>query len=137
VPVLAVVGLWAARVMQYGLLQESNVQSFEPERLLVVLGTALRLLWIPAWYGLAGVVILLPLLLLARRSRPWALVAAGQLGLYLFIYLSSPHDPEWYVISNFPRLLLHVVPALLVAALAAASAWIDRPAAASAAEARG
>ncbi len=77
------------------------------------------------WSGLA-VAALLPLpLLFALRARAFAVAAILQLGFYGYVYLSALSDQRFYVLSTFPRLALHVLPAALVAA---AAAWLrERP----------
>ncbi len=126
-PVTLVVLPWILRCLQYGLFEESNAEQFDPGRLGTVLATAWRLLWIPDWFAFPGVVLLLPWLLARRSSRWWVLPGALLLGVYLSIYLVSPHEPAMYVTSNFPRLLLHVVPVFLMGlVVAAAGSATDR-----------
>jgi hypothetical protein len=65
------------------------------------------------------VLLTLPLLLLVRRTRPVAAVAGLQLLFYLWIYFSAPLDTEFQVISSFPRLAMHLVPAVILAGVVA------------------
>ena len=61
--------------------------------------------------------------------RPAALVLLAQLGFYLIVYWTGPVDSRFYVLSTFPRLLFHLLPATL--ALVAIAALGPREAAAS------
>jgi len=76
----------------------------------------------PGWHGFAWILLLLPLLALRRGSRPLGFVLAGQLAFYLWIYLVAAFDTEYYVAMSFPRLLFHLVPAMLVGVLSASKA---------------
>ena len=58
--------------------------------------------------------LLIPVLLWSRRLRLAAAVCVAQLAFYLWVYSTSPVDTESYVNWSFPRLLLHVLPALWV-----------------------
>jgi hypothetical protein len=51
--------------------------------------------------------------------RPLAAVAVLQLVFYSYVYLSAPLALEVFVPSNFPRLLLHLLPAALAGGLLA------------------
>ena len=75
--------------------------------------------WTREWHGMAWLVpLLLPALAWSRRTRPVALTCALQLGFYLWVYLASPLEPRFYVLSSFPRLLFHLLPAVLIGAVA-------------------
>lgn len=78
----------------------------------------------PAWSGLGAAVWLPVPLLFSRRARAFAAVACLQLGFYGYVYLSAAADHRFYVLSTFPRLMLHIIPAALVTG--AAVLWGER-----------
>jgi hypothetical protein len=83
------------------------------------------------WHGLPAVLLVLPLLLLLRHTRPVAAVAGLQLLFYLWIYFSASVETGYQVISSFPRLALHLIPAVIVSgAVALGSELVVRPSAA-------
>jgi hypothetical protein len=119
-PAAAVVLPWLAGVHRWGLFQEFNQGAFDLHRAAVVfpaLGESLRG---GAWHGLYWGLALLPWLALDRRLRPLAVVVSLQLAFYLYVYFSARVDAEFLVLSSFPRLVLHLLPAVLVAAAVAA-----------------
>ncbi|HPK65784.1 MAG TPA: hypothetical protein PKX99_04300, partial [Thermoanaerobaculia bacterium] len=75
----------------------------------------------PEWQGAPFALLLWPLLLLRPRLRALALVLAGQAGFYLWTYLTKPVDTALLVLASLPRLLLHLLPALLLGLLLAAA----------------
>ncbi len=115
-PATAVVLPWLARVLQYGLFQKDNAGPFEIGRAGALFSTAYEILAGPSWHGVAWTVLLAPLLLLPRRTRPFAAVVTLQLLFYLYIYFTAPVDVRYYVLTSLPRLLLHVIPGVLVLA---------------------
>lgn len=118
-PTVAVVLPWWARVIQYRLFQKDNAGPFEITRAGALFSTAAEILAGPSWHGVAWIVLLTPLLLLPRRTRPFAAVVTLQLLFYLYVYFTAPVDVRYYVLTSLPRLLLHVVPGVLVLALLA------------------
>jgi hypothetical protein len=118
-PTAAVAIPWAARTLQWGLFQEFNSGPFRPERAGEVLRAALETLAIPEWHGFGFAAFLAPALLFARRLRPVAAVACLQLLFDFYVYFTALGDADAFVASNFARLLLQVVPALLVAGVIA------------------
>lgn len=113
-PPLLVVLPWVAQCLRYGLFSASNPTRLDLARLGEVLPALVEALGTREWHGLAWLVVLaLPALLLAHRTRALALVCALQLAFYGWVYLSSPLEPTFYVLSSFPRLLYHVAPAVL------------------------
>ncbi|HWM91778.1 MAG TPA: hypothetical protein VN493_13520 [Thermoanaerobaculia bacterium] len=114
-PTAAVAILWAARTFVHGLYQKFNTGAFDPGRAPEVLrGLAEVSAWKESWHGLTLLLLLLPLLLLPRRTRPAAAVATLQLLFYLWIYFSAAVDTEYQVISSFQRLAMHLIPAVVV-----------------------
>jgi hypothetical protein len=118
-PAVAVVIPWLAQVIRYNLFQNDNAGPFEMARAGALFSTAYEILAGPSWHGVAWVVLLAPLLLLPRRTRPFAAVVTLQLLLYVYIYFTAPVDVRYYVLTSLPRLLLHVIPGVLVLALLA------------------
>jgi hypothetical protein len=117
-PAAAVAIPWYIQVRRYQLFGVLNADRFDWGRAEVIFPAMSKIVLGP-WHGFALVVLLLPLLALRRRTRPLALAAGGQLLFYLWIYFTSGFDTRFYVASSFPRLLLHLVPAVLVGALMA------------------
>jgi len=113
-PSLAVILPWLWAASRHDLFRQANTGALDPERVPVVLGAVLEALATPEWYGLSWLLLLLPLTLLRRDTRVAGTVLAAQAGFYLFVYLSAQADPRFYVLSSFPRLLFHLLPALLL-----------------------
>jgi hypothetical protein len=59
----------------------------------------------------------LPGCLARRELRPAALVVAGQAVAMLAAYLLEPEDPGFLVVSTLPRIVSHLVPAVLLLAV--------------------
>jgi hypothetical protein len=122
-PAAAVILPWLAAVRHYHLFQAFNSGPLAPERLPAVaaaIASSLHGSWWGFGYGLA----LLPLLALDRRLRALAAAVFLQLLFYLYVYLSVRIDAVALVAASFPRLVLHVLPALLIGAAIA----LERPA---------
>ncbi len=114
VPPLAVVAPWLAANLRYDLFQPSNAGAFDPGHLAVVLPALAEALGTREWHGAGWLVLAAPLLVAFRRARAVGLVVTLQLGFYLGVYLTAPIDPRPYVLASFPRLLFHLVPAVVV-----------------------
>jgi hypothetical protein len=110
---------WAYRTFSLGLYQKYNTGGFDFSRASVVFRSLARATAGENWHGLPVVLLALPVLLLVRRTRPAAAVAALQLLFYLWIYFSAAVDTEYQVISSFPRLAMHLLPAVIVAGVVA------------------
>lgn len=120
-PTLLVALPWLLRVRHHGLFQEFNAGAPAPERFSTVLATLSETLAVASpWHGFAALLALLPLLLLSRRVRPVAAVMTLQLLFYLYVFVTARVDTVLLIKASFPRLVLHLLPALLVAA---AVAW--------------
>jgi len=120
-PVATVVLPWAASNLAHGLFQENNTGSWDGERLAVVARAAFEVMGTAEWHGLPWLLAALPALLFVRRLRPAAALLLAQGGFYLFVYLTSPVDTRFYVLSSLPRLLFHLlVPTLVLVAVALA-----------------
>jgi len=123
-PAAAVTLPWLGEVWRHHLFLDYNSGPLAPERLPRVLAAIAASMdqW---WSGFAYGLLLLPLLLLDRRLRAFGAVVAVQLLFYLYVFLSVRIDAVPLVQSSFPRLVLHLLPAVLTAAVVA----LDRPAA--------
>ena len=116
----ALVGIpWLFRIFHHGLFLGSNSGPFEIGRARVILPALAESLANPAWHGLSLAVLLGPVLLLVRGVRPAAAVATLQLLFYLYVYFTAPVETRYYVLTSFPRLIFHLIPALLVAGVLA------------------
>jgi hypothetical protein len=118
-PALAVALPWFVQAHRYHLFQAGNSGPFDWRRGRVVLPAMLDALRAPELHYLPWAVALLPLLWLARRTRPAAAVVSAQLGFYFWVYFASVLEPRFYVLSNFARLLFHLLPAVLVGTVVA------------------
>jgi hypothetical protein len=123
-PAAAVTLPWLGEVWRHHLFLDYNSGPLAPERLPRVLAAIAASMdqW---WSGFAYGLLLLPLLFLDRRLRALAAVVSLQLLFYLYVFLSVRIDAVPLVRSSFPRLVLHLLPAVLTAAVVA----LDRPAA--------
>jgi hypothetical protein len=118
---------WAYRTFGLGLYQKYNTGGFDPTRAPEVFRGLIDASAEENWHGLPAVLLALPLLLLHRRTRPVAAVASLQLLFYLWIYFSAAVDTEYQVISSFPRLAMHLIPAVIVAGVLAIERWCRPP----------
>jgi hypothetical protein len=113
-PFAAVALPWLAAVRHYHLFQEFNAGRFDPGRAAAVGSALLAAISVEAWHGFAFALALLPLLALDRRLRAIAAVVALQLAFYLYVYFTARVGVVFLVESTFPRLALHLLPAVLV-----------------------
>jgi len=110
---------WWIQVQKYHLFSVMSTAGLTAERTRTALAAVLDVLSFSAWHGFSYVIVLLPLLFLRRSTRPLAWVLSGQLAFYLWIYLVSGFDTRLYVLTSFPRLLFHLVPAVGAGAMLA------------------
>ncbi|HEX5720914.1 MAG TPA: hypothetical protein VF179_32460 [Thermoanaerobaculia bacterium] len=119
-PMAVVAGTWAIQTFRHGLYQKFNSGTFDLGRAPEVLrGLAEVAGWKESWHGLTLVLLAAPLLLLPRRTRAAGAVISLQLLFYLWTYLSSAVDTEYQVVASFPRLAMHLFPAVVVAGVVA------------------
>ena len=119
-PAAAVVVPWLVRVVHHHLFLPFNSGPLQLARAGEILPPALAALSTRAWHGFAFAALLPPLLLLHRRTRPFAAAATLQLLFYVYIYFTvRVDDLRFFILSNLARLAFHLVPASLVAALVA------------------
>lgn len=107
---------WMVRTFGYHLYQKYNTGAVEPGRAVVIFRSLAQATFGEDWHGLPLVLLAVPLLLLLRRTRPVATVAALQLLFYLWIFFSADVGTEFQVISAFPRLAMQLMPAVIVGA---------------------
>lgn len=122
-PALVLGGVWLYQVRLHGLFQATNTGDFDLGRAAVVFPELFRSLLTVNWHGLTFTLFALPFLLVSRRLRPVAGVALLQLGFYVYVYLAAPVDTRLYVFTSAARLYFHLVPAALLATLAALDLW--------------
>jgi len=117
-PAAAVTLPWLGEVWHHHLFLDFNSGPLAPERVPRVLAAMAGSMdqW---WSGFAYGLLLLPLLFLDRRLRALAAVVSLQLLFYLYVYLSVRIEAVTLVKSSFPRLVLHLLPAVLTAAVVA------------------
>lgn len=118
-PTAAVAIPWAIRTLRWDLFQEFNSGPLRLDRAGEVFRAALETLAVPQWHGFGFAAFLAPALLLTRRLRPVAAVASLLLLFDFYVYFTALGDAGAFVASNFARLLLQVLPALLVAGVVA------------------
>ena len=115
---------WLALVAAHGLSAETNLGGFDLARLQPVARAMLEATGHSLWAGFGWLTLALVAgLWLAPGQRRLAMVLALQLGFYLWAYLATPVDPLLLVETSFARLLGHLTPAALVAAMVAADVW--------------
>jgi hypothetical protein len=116
VPAGLVVVAWQIAVRIYSLQPPYRIGGFELARTPVIAAGLFDSLNSSAWHGLSWTMLpLLALVACARRLRPFAVVMTLLLLAYLSVYFTALADVPLLVIASFPRLLLHFVPALMVA----------------------
>ncbi|HVS15262.1 MAG TPA: hypothetical protein VMV46_15145 [Thermoanaerobaculia bacterium] len=131
-PTVLVTVPWALQVRALALFQDTNTGSLDLASAGEVLAPLWRQTFVEEWLGLPLLLAALPWLAWTRATRWLGLLLLAQLGFYLFVYLSAPFDPTFYVLSTWPRLALHLLPATVVGvalALAGDSLETDAPSA--------
>lgn len=113
-PGVAVVVPWMVLAVRHDLFTARTAGGLDLEHLPEVLEASLAVLALPEWHAFPWLLLLLPWLLLSRRLWAGAAVVAAQAGFYLYVYLSTPVEPTFYVLSSLPRLVFHLLPAVLV-----------------------
>lgn len=114
-PTAAVVIPWLAAVRIQDLYQPLKSGPFDWERASVIGPTLLQSFQIDTWHQIPWCLVLLPLLWIDRRVRPVAAVVTLQGLFYLYVYFTARADVGYLVLTSWPRLLLHLVPAVLTA----------------------
>ena len=128
-PAAVVVLPWLGRTIHHHLFLALISGPFTLSRAPGILAAVLEALQTAAWHGFLWAMFLPPLLLLHRRTRPFAIVATLQLLFYFYVYFTSASADQIrvFVLSNFARLGFQVIPAILVMALVAwGSGWQEK-----------
>ncbi len=115
-----VIAAWLGSCLRHDLFLPTNAGVPSLDRIGPLLRAYAETLLLREWHGFdVAALFVPPLLLLVPRLRPLAAVTVLQLLFYSYVYLSAPLALEDFVRSNFPRLLLHLLPAALVGGLLA------------------
>ena len=112
-PSAIVVAPWFALARVYRLFLETNAGAFDAGRSGTILSALAATALHPDWALFPLALLALPWLLRRARLRAAALVILAQLAVYLAVYWTGPVDTRFYVLSTFPRLFFHLVPAAL------------------------
>lgn len=122
-PLMLGAGPWLLGGFRHELFTGGGPADFDLARSAVVGSALLASMNQPVWHGLSWLLLALPPLTIGRRFRPPAAVALLQLMGYLYVYFASPLDPDFYVRSSFPRLVLHLLPIPILGLVLALGAW--------------
>ncbi len=122
-----VVGLWWLACRRHALFQPFNTGSFDLARWPEVAGALLGVMVSAGSWGAPLLLVALPLFAWLRGLRAPAAVVAGQLGFYVYVYMSAPIDPTFSVQSTFARLAFHLWPAVAVGLVVASERLVRRP----------
>ncbi len=118
-PAAAAIVPWAIEIARHGLYQAGNSGPFDWGRRQAIWRGWREVAGSASLHGIPWALALLPLLWLARRTRPLAAVLSAQALFYAWAYFASPIDPWLYVLSNGSRLAFQLLPAVLVGAVLA------------------
>jgi hypothetical protein len=121
-----VAALWWIACRRHGLFQPFNTGALDLGRAGEVARQLGAVLLSPGAMGGPLLLLAIPVLVWVRGLRAVALVLAGQLAFYLYIYMSAPIDPGFSVQSTFARLAFHLWPAAAVAIVAACERLVRR-----------
>ena len=120
VPTALVAIPWMIRTRHHGLYQTFNTGEADPDLWQKIWDGLVRTAgWEGSWGGMTVLLLGLPLLFLPRRTRAVAAVATLQLVTYIWLYFSAPMDTLFLVLSSFPRLAMHLIPAVMMAGVVA------------------
>lgn len=122
-PSAAVVAPWALALRAHHLFQPNNRGPLRWGHWHALLTDGWRVVWQEEWRGLPLLLLFTPLLLRHRHSRWIGVVVLSGLVFYTYLFLSTPVDASFLVLSALPRLLLHLVPLALLGILLAAAYW--------------
>lgn len=138
VPAAVSAAIWLVPVWRWKLDRSSSIGGYRWERC----EAALRAIGHELSTGAQGwgptllVLLAIPALIVARRTRVFGLVVLAQAATYLFAYSGGAADVAVWVATSLPRLLFHLVPALLLACGLGLARWSRGEVAASGAETR-
>ncbi|HEV8238125.1 MAG TPA: hypothetical protein VGS57_02010 [Thermoanaerobaculia bacterium] len=115
VPPMLIVGYSWWRIAQHHLLQSYDKGLPIPSRLVATLRIVAEQLLAPEWHGFALLLLVLPLLLLVPRLRPFVAVALLHLAGYLASCAGQDTDTRLLVVTTFTRIVLQIFPATIAA----------------------
>ena len=123
--VIAVVP-WLVQGLRHDLFRDSQSGGFEIGRAPAIAASVWEAMLRPEWHFASLVLLLLPLLFVRRDTRLAGAVIALQLAGYLLRYFTASFDFRFSVLSSFPRLIFHLLPAVVVALAAVVAGWRRR-----------
>jgi len=110
-PTLAVVAPWFALARAYHLFLGTNAGSWRWERAAEIFPAVFECALHPDWALAPLLLVALPFVVSRRRLAPAVAVVGLQLAFYFAVYFTGPVETRFYVLSTFPRLLFHLLPA--------------------------
>ena len=120
VPTALVAIPWLIRTRHHKLYQTFNTGEADPDLWQKIWDGLVRsTTWEGSWGGMTVLLLGVPLLFIPKRTRAVAAVATLQLATYIWLYFSAPMDTLFLVLSSFPRLAMHLLPAVLMAGVVA------------------
>ena len=117
---------WLVQGLRHDLFRDPQSGAFEIDRAPAIAVSVWEAMLRPEWHFASLVLLLLPLLFVRRDTRLAGAVIALQLAGYLLRYFTASFDFQFSVLSSFPRLIFHVLPAVVVGLAAVAAAWRAR-----------
>jgi hypothetical protein len=117
---------WLVQGLRHDLFRDPQSGAFEIGRAPAIAASVWEAMLRPEWHFASLVLLLLPLLFVRRETRLAGAVIALQLAGYLLRYFTASFDFRFSVLSSFPRLIFHVLPAVVVGLAAVAAAWRAR-----------
>jgi hypothetical protein len=123
VPVVLAVTPWLVQGLRHDLFRDPQSGAFEARRAPAIAAAVWQAMLRPEWHLAPLVLLLLPLLFARRETRLAGAIVALQLGGYLMRYFTASFDYEFSVLSSFPRLVFHVLPAVVVGLTVVGDRW--------------
>jgi hypothetical protein len=114
-PVVLAVTPWLVQGLRHDLFREPQSGAFDIGRAPAIVESLWEAMLRPEWHFASLVILLLPLLFVRRDTRLAGTVIALQLAGYLLRYFTASFDYRFSVLSSFPRLVFHLLPAVVVA----------------------
>ena len=107
---------WLIQGLRHDLFRDPQSGAFELDRAPAIAVSLWQAMLRPEWHLAPLVLLLLPLLLLRRDTRLVGAVVTLLLAGYVLRYFTASFDYQFSVLSSFPRLVFHVLPAVVVGA---------------------
>jgi hypothetical protein len=120
-PVVIAVVPWLVQGLRHDLFRDPQGGAFDASRAPEIALSLWQAMLRPEWHLAPLVLLLLPLLFLRRATRTVGAVVALLLASYLLRYFTASFDYEFSVLSSFPRLVFHVLPAVVTGLAVVAS----------------